>query len=292
MKHLRFLSLALLMCANLATAAENPSGTCGTNCNWEIDGDTLKITGNANGTIGTMINYGYKTVNGVYGVYDSSDNPRPWMQYASQITKIDISGVSNVGNDCFLGLSGVTDIKMDDSVKKIGGYAFSQTNAQTIILPDSLETIDVRAFSNDNTTRPTNLTKLVIPDSVTIIGNSVFGANNEQLQNLEVICKGDKSKCAQVLSGYIYYDDDDGTIKYIPLDLAKGMTVADEKYCNSTNFYWNGIGCVREPDVSKRVCCPVCADLDGYCSRIRYTLPEADEATSNDNENMIEWIFE
>ena len=33
-------------------------------------------------------------------------------------------------------------------------------------------------------------------------------------------------------------------------------------------------------------------NLDGYCYRVRYTLPEADEATSNDNENMIEWIFE
>ena len=32
----------------------------------------------------------------------------------------------------------------------------------------------------------------------------------------------------------------------------------------------------------------------GYCEiiKLRYTLPEADAATSNDNENMIEWIFE
>ena len=30
----------------------------------------------------------------------------------------------------------------------------------------------------------------------------------------------------------------------------------------------------------------------GYCLRTRYTLPEADEATSDDNENSIEWIFE
>ena len=30
----------------------------------------------------------------------------------------------------------------------------------------------------------------------------------------------------------------------------------------------------------------------GYCYRKRYTLQEADEATSNDYENMIEWIFE
>ena len=26
--------------------------------------------------------------------------------------------------------------------------------------------------------------------------------------------------------------------------------------------------------------------------KLRYTLQEADEATSDDNENMIEWIFE
>ncbi|MBR1399454.1 MAG: hypothetical protein IJ564_04695 [Alphaproteobacteria bacterium] len=33
-------------------------------------------------------------------------------------------------------------------------------------------------------------------------------------------------------------------------------------------------------------------EIDGYCNRIRYTLPEADDATSDDYENMIEWIFE
>ena len=33
--------------------------------------------------------------------------------------------------------------------------------------------------------------------------------------------------------------------------------------------------------------------VDGECvGKLRYTIPEADEATSNDNENMIEWIFE
>ncbi|MBR1399081.1 MAG: leucine-rich repeat protein [Alphaproteobacteria bacterium] len=32
----------------------------------------------------------------------------------------------------------------------------------------------------------------------------------------------------------------------------------------------------------------------GYCKviKLRYTIPEADAATSDDNENMIEWIFE
>ena len=33
-------------------------------------------------------------------------------------------------------------------------------------------------------------------------------------------------------------------------------------------------------------------DIYNECLRKRYTLPEADAATSDDNENMIEWIFE
>ncbi len=53
-------------------------------------------------------------------------------------------------------------------------------------------------------------------------------------------------------------------------------------------FVQAGVGCVSD-----------CFDgyyptNQGYCEiiKLRYTLPEADAATSNDNENMIEWIFE
>ena len=52
-------------------------------------------------------------------------------------------------------------------------------------------------------------------------------------------------------------------------------------------------GCIRMSGVG----CQQCANKNyaleyGTCYRKRYTLPEADAATSNDNENMIEWIFE
>ena len=53
-------------------------------------------------------------------------------------------------------------------------------------------------------------------------------------------------------------------------------------------FVQAGVGCVSD-----------CFDgyyptNQGYCKiiKLRYTLPEADAATSDDNENMIEWIFE
>ena len=51
-------------------------------------------------------------------------------------------------------------------------------------------------------------------------------------------------------------------------------------------FMQAGVGCVDK-------CYKDYMPCSGYCClRTRYTLPEADEATSNDNENTIEWIFE
>ena len=47
----------------------------------------------------------------------------------------------------------------------------------------------------------------------------------------------------------------------------------------------SGVGCVND-------CFDGYTSYYGFCTRTRYTLPEADAATSNDNENMIEWIFE
>ncbi len=50
-------------------------------------------------------------------------------------------------------------------------------------------------------------------------------------------------------------------------------------------FVQAGVGCVSS--------CPEgYTSYYGFCTRTRYTLPEADEATSDDNENTIEWIFE
>ena len=51
-------------------------------------------------------------------------------------------------------------------------------------------------------------------------------------------------------------------------------------------FVQAGAGCVDK-------CYKDYMPCSGYCClRTRYTLPEADEVTSNDNENTIEWIFE
>ena len=259
-------------------------GTCGTNCNWKIEGDTFKITGGVNGEIGTM-NVGAKWIDGVYTYV------MPWKNLKNEFSKVDIQGVSNVGEAAFRGFANITDIKMDDGVTVIGGYAFAGSKIKTVILPDSLKNLGWRAFSND--IYENDIEEIIISDSLSAMGDSPFGSVPEQLSDLKIICRGDKQKCQNVLSKHTYWDGSkpEGE-RIIAFNLAGNVISADDTNCNSLNYFWNGVACVREPDVSKRACCPVCADLDGYCSRIRYTLPEADEATSDDNENMIEWIFE
>ena len=214
----------------------------------------------------------------------------PCKDLESEFSKVDISGVENVGHAAFREFTNITDIKLDDTIKTIGQYAFSSTKAQTIGLPDSITEVDVRAFSGSMTVA-TSLKQLIIPDSVNFIGNSAFGANNEQLQNLEIICKGDQAKCVSTLSKYKYYDSDDGTVKYIPMNLASHMSVADYRYCASTNFYWNGDSCIREPDVTKRKCCSSCKDMGGYCNRIRYTPAEAAKVLTDDNNTSVTITF-
>ena len=53
-------------------------------------------------------------------------------------------------------------------------------------------------------------------------------------------------------------------------------------------FVQAGVGCVNDCYVGYY------PTNQGYCKiiKLRYTLPEADAATSDDNENTIEWIFE
>ena len=229
--------------------------TCGANCDWEIVDGKLSITGSGN-----MYNW------------SSTSTDIPWRGKA--LTSIDIG-------------SGITSI---------GRHAFISTSLTSIAIPDTITTISREAFCGSTS----HLTELIIPDSWADgninLDNGAFSkscfatqyADDAVCANAQIVCLGNVEKCKTALAKFDA--NKNCTLSYC-IDSDK-IVAADSENCNSGNYYWNGVECVREPDVSKRTCCPVCADLDGYCSRIRYTLPEADEATSNDNENMIQWIFE
>ncbi len=70
------------------------------------------------------------------------------------------------------GYETITDVVIPDSVTSIEVGAFSEKNLTSITIPDSVTTIGAHAFSSNN------LTSVVIPDSVTTIRNWAFESNN------------------------------------------------------------------------------------------------------------------
>ena len=130
--------------------------TCGTDCCWVVENGTLKITGNENGT-GKMEDYKlYK---------------QPWYEQREEITAVEVSGISNLGNRALHSLQNVTSISLSDSVKTIGNRAFVYTGnnkmIDNLVLPKNLTTIDDYAFYGANGIR-----SITIPDTVTNIGGT------------------------------------------------------------------------------------------------------------------------
>ena len=270
MKSLSLISALFLLVSTNNTWADTqiPSGTCGENCNWKIEDGTLKITGGANGEIGTMDefpNIGYDS---------------PWQNYRTQINKVDVQGVSNISSRAFIGFSNASEANIGNTVTKIQPYAFTGTNIESIVIPDSVTEIGYRAFS-DNNQNPVALKEIVISDSVNAVGNSAFGANVEQLQGLKIICKGNQDKCASVMDGYLYYVNELGY--GLPLSLAGNVSPATSANCESANFFWSGTECLRESDKSKRKCSDGFSSASGYCRRVRYTPAEAAQVAGERN---------
>ncbi|MBR3662899.1 MAG: leucine-rich repeat domain-containing protein [Alphaproteobacteria bacterium] len=240
--------------------------SCGQSCCWSVENTKLVITGGKDGTIGTMDDYAWGR---------TGQNT----QWPANITSIYVSGVENIGSEAFRNMRKVTDITIGDSVKTVGHGAFdNDNNLRYVDFGDAVTSIGSEAFQD-----AAQLIQIIVPDTLEDINNNSLGSGNIVSRNIQIICRGDKASCSGVYEKLLNYKGYDAT---------SVLSYANYEQCISGNYYWDGTKCVREPDVSKRACCPVCADLDGYCSRIRYTIPEADELTSNDNENMIEWIFE
>ena len=272
--------------------------SCGTNCCWSVDGSTLKITGGADGSIGTMRYYGYSEIsNGEYRYLTKS----PWKD--SGVTSVDVQGVSNLGSYAFMGM-GISNITIADTVTEIRDDALYGNKLNTIQLPDSITKIHFGGLKDsvnhklDNLSLPDSVTLLeqwavygiaktiIVPDTLTDIYNTTFA------RDVNIICKGSKSSCQNLknkLSKYCpnYY----GCTEDQYVDLSERFSVAGYAECASTNYFWDGDSCVREPDVTKRKCCDSCKDVGGWCNRIRYTPAEAAAILHDDNTNEVTITF-
>ena len=144
--------IACLCAVLFALSAQAEPANCGTNLQWELENDTLKLTSP-----------------------DSSLKARmtdaPWTSlYSTQIKAVTFpDSLTNITDWAFYGCTALTKITLPDSLKTIGSAAFYGCSALSELRLTNVETISSMAFY-----ACTNLTELTIPDSVTSIGVEAF----------------------------------------------------------------------------------------------------------------------
>ena len=187
MKH-KILLTGLMLLLGLTISAQD-SGTCGENLTWTLENGTLTISGT-----GEMTNYDW--------------NYAPWYSYRESITSISIAdGVTSIGSYAFLDCRSLTSVTIPNNVTSIGGGAFHNCRSLTsVTIPNSVTSIGKGAFSKCSSltsvyisdiaawcriqfagdyanplsyakhlyVNNTEITDLVIPNSVTSIGNYAF----------------------------------------------------------------------------------------------------------------------
>ena len=130
-------------------------GSCGENVTWVLTGETGDMTLTISGT-GEMDNL--------------SSTAQPWSDYKNDIVSVVIEdGVTTVGSYAFYQYSGITGADMPESVASIGTSAFEYCrNLSSVSLHEGLNSIGAFAFGS------CAITDLVIPNSVTSLGNQSF----------------------------------------------------------------------------------------------------------------------
>lgn len=153
------LALSILLCCIGTTNvfAKSYSGKCGDNLRWELNGNTLSITGT-----GQMYDYAFV----------GNTNRAPWIEYQQNIEHVVIgNGVETVGVGAFGSSENLISVSLPNTLKEIKKHAFSVCNKlSSVDLPESLVSIGDFAFSMDS-----NIKKVIIPGGVKEISYNAFG---------------------------------------------------------------------------------------------------------------------
>ena len=109
-------------------------------------------------------------------VYDSRNNCNALIETATNTliagcnNTIIPKGVTSIGNNAFLGCSGLTSVTIPEGVINIYGGAFAGcSNLSSVTIPEGVINIGAGAFVGCS-----NLTSVTIPEGVTSIGNYAF----------------------------------------------------------------------------------------------------------------------
>ncbi len=249
-----------------------PCGTCGTNCNWMIEDNTLKITGGTDGSIGMMDDYHVSD--------DGKSSDTPWRDYNSSITSADIQGISNVGDNALKMVGSLKNITFGNTISSIGEGAFCGTRISSVIVPDSVTDIGWAAFLS------ASLRFVSVPDIAQGLSGRVFG---DWIDNVEVICRGSEESCNNIksqLENYTIYDHQNTQWK--TENISNTVKLANESQC-TTKYGWNGHYCARKDENGHFTC------MNGFryngtsCNRIIYTIDEANAAAGKTNTVSIRY---
>ena len=232
------LILGLILCFH-AQAGELPS--CGENCTYIIEGDTLTIKPIDSTTEAKIKSYTR------YGSEGNNTNPEyaPW-RFNNEIKKVVIeSGITSIGYHSFEDIK-ITEVSLPEGLKTIEDEAFHNTSIEKVDLPSSLtsisgyafsigalkeinklpeglKVIDAKAFSN------TQIKDWVIPSSVTKLSPLAFGSNESGWNNSLI----ENLYCAEPIA-----DQCEAAVQW-KKDLGKTVKVTTYKKDGNKIFYKN-----------------------------------------------------
>jgi uncharacterized protein YhbP (UPF0306 family) len=152
---------------------------------------------------------------------DFQDNrAQPWYEYADQIYRVRISeGVTSIGDENFTYLTRLEEVEIPSTVTRIGAafpYCYS---LETIVLPDTVETLDGGVFwycgNLETVTLPAGLTAIptslfygcgtlsnvYMPSTVTNIGNNAFPGGTDFASVGDLYFDGSSAQWAAITKG-------------------------------------------------------------------------------------------
>jgi len=289
-------------------------------CHWELDSSgKLNITGS-----GVMKEW---TEN---DWYDHVDHGQPWFQYADFVNEVDVQGLSSISLQAFDGFSKINKVTMSDSVESIGRYAFRNSPITSLDLSENVTSIERYAFQDNKLTTleiPDSLNTLIdgvfysetlqtviVPSDITSMGYDIFGANLENLKDMNIICKGKNCDAVkEMIQEYAYYSS--STSVYETTDiLLKHFIIADENENGKITAYdadGNKIGeydsvdamlttlvtpepesepvMIPEPTAETPTTEAINSNFTAERGKRIYTVKEANEATGKKNRVMIRY---
>lgn len=147
---------------------------------------------------------------------------------------------------CFQNDSALKYVSLPDTLTKLGKFAFSGTSVKTVVIPNSVQTIDASCFASNS-----SLKKVYIPDSVTSIGANLFNKSS----NVKVYTTSGSTAAIYCVNNSIPYE----IVSKMPSDALGDVNfdgVVDDKDIRAMRSELNG----EDVDFNARNC-----DMNSDC---------------------------